>query len=56
MKTVVVEVFKVVIKALYYVFVGKRCCERGCKNNEATQIESSKLSPDVHEHCEESRG
>lgn len=54
MKTVVVAVFKVVIKALYYVFVGKNCCERGCKN-EASQTESSKLSPDVHEHREEGR-
>lgn len=49
MKTVVIEVFRVVIRALYFVFVGKKCCERGCKN-ETSQIESPKLSPDVHEH------
>lgn len=53
MKTVVIEVFKVVIKALYFVFVGRKCCERGCKN-ETTQVEPSQLSPDVHKYREES--
>lgn len=54
MKTVVIEVFKVVIKALYFVFVGKKCCERGCKKDETTQVEPPKLSPDVHKHGAES--
>lgn len=49
MKTVVIEVVKVVIKALYWVLVGPKKCVKGGDCCEKAQVSKENQQKDVHD-------